>query len=270
MKFFIFLLSVLFSFSAFCDDLKIVSLAPNLTEIVYGLHLQQYLVGNTSQCDFPIEAKNIYKVGDYINPNTEKILYAKPNTVLATMGNPRSLLNKLKIFGVHVIEVVDPKTVKDLSQIIINISSELGHKSEGIVLSNKINLAAQKLQSQKQSKTKFLFVLQFNPIYSVSNETWIGNIFSIAGYKNIVGKSRISYPVVSNEYLIHNPPEVVFTGTNRLLTKNQNKEEVFIQLEKIFGHNVAQKIKIILIPNDIFVRPGPRVVDAMQFLKGLK
>ena len=76
---------------------RIVTLAPSLTEIVYALGLGKELVGDTLQCDYPLPAKKISKVGDYINPNIEKILQQKPTIVLATIGNPISILNKLEI-----------------------------------------------------------------------------------------------------------------------------------------------------------------------------
>jgi iron complex transport system substrate-binding protein len=257
-----------FVFPVFSENLRIVTLAPNLTEIIYALNLQQYLVGNTKQCDYPAETDLLYKVGDYTSPNIERILNVKPNFVIATMGNPRILLNKLKILGMRVIEVPDPLTLDDLSHSISSLSIQLGHEEEGKILTQKIKTALdQSSAGIKRSSKKILFVLQFNPLYSVSEDTWIGNLFEYAGFQNVVGKSQVKYPILSQEYLIAHPPDLVFVSSNDSLNHDQNETYVESQLKIIFGSVIAKRIKIVFIPKDIFVRPGPRVIEAIRFLR---
>lgn len=267
------LLLILFCFHCFLfakdNNLRIVSLAPNLTEIVYALGLGEHLVGDTLQCDYPQNAKIIYKVGDYINPNIERILSVKPNYVLATIGNPRAILNKLEMQGVHVVVVEDPKNARELTSSIEKIANELHVQNQGTLISKKIKDAIINLQNHKVKNRKFLFLIQFDPIYSVSNKTWIGNIFTLGGYENIVGDSKISYPVVTHEYLIKNPPDIVFSGSDIKLTLEQNKKIQMDKLKKIFGDKVAQKIQLVFLPKDLLVRPGPRIVDGIHFLESL-
>lgn len=251
------------------EDIRIVTLSPNLTEIVYSLGLGKHLVGDTLQCDYPEQAKFVNKVGEYINPNIEKILSVNPNYVLATIGNPRSILNKLKLQGIHVIEVDDPKTAGELPASIEKIADKLGVQNQGKKIATEISQAISELTAHKVNNKKFLFVIQYNPIYSLSNDTWIGNLFTLAGYTNVVGTSKVPYPIIAPEYLIKNVPDIVFAGFNSHLTLEENKEIEFLQLEKIFGTNVAQKIKIIFLPKDILVRPGPRVIDGIHFIESL-
>ena len=252
------------------NDLRLVSLAPNLTEIIYALGLGKNLVGDTIQCDYPAEAKKINKVGDYINPNLEQILSLKPNIVLATMGNPKALLNKLELFGIQVVEVEDSKSLAQLPLMIEGIASKLHAGNQGKNLSKRISNSLFILSQHKENGKKFLFVLQHNPLYSLSDNTWIGNLFSLAGYTNVVGKSRINYPIVSQEYLILNTPEYIFTSANSHLTLEENKKIEVMELNKIFLPEQVKNMKIIFLPKDIFVRPGPRVVDAIDFLMGSK
>ena len=253
----------------FASELRIVSLAPNLTEIVYALGLGKNLVGDTPQCDYPAQAKLIYKVGDYINPNIERILSVKPTYVLATIGNPHAVLNKLTLQGIKVIEVADPKTAAELPISIEKIATELGVQSQGKKISDQISQSIKELQLHKVTNKKFLFVIQYNPIYSLSDDTWIGNLFTLAGYTNVVGKSRISYPIVAQEYLIKNIPDIVFTGADSHLSLEENKQIELVQLEKIFGEKAAKKIQIIFLPKDILVRPGPRIIEGIHFIESL-
>ena len=62
---------------------RVISMAPNLTEIVYDIGAGDELVGVTDYCRFPPEAKRKEKIGGWLNPNYEKILSLKPDLVLA-------------------------------------------------------------------------------------------------------------------------------------------------------------------------------------------
>ncbi len=264
---FIFILFFI-NISVFANELRIVSLAPNLTEIVYSLGLGKNLVGNTSQCNYPESAKNIYKVGDYINPNIERILFTKPNVVLATEGNPQSILNKLKLQGIKVIET-NPKTAEELPISIEKISFELGVNVQGEQISKKIAHEIKLLKNNKKSNKKFLLLLQFDPIYSVSDKTWLGNLFTLGGYVNVIGSSRISYPIVSKEYLIKHKPDIIFAGREEQVSAEDEKRIQLYKLEKIFGKEEVKKIILITLPKDILVRPGPRIIEGMHFIESL-
>src|SRR2546423_3495789 len=66
---------------------RIISLAPNLTEIVYAVGAGDRLVGDTTYCDYPAEAKNVAKVGDTMHPNIERIIALKPQLVLVSTAS---------------------------------------------------------------------------------------------------------------------------------------------------------------------------------------
>ena len=62
---------------------RVISLSPNLTEIVYDIDAQNQLVADTEYCKFPLDARKKEKIGGWINPNFEKIVSLKPDLVLA-------------------------------------------------------------------------------------------------------------------------------------------------------------------------------------------
>jgi iron complex transport system substrate-binding protein len=75
---------------------RIVSLAPNMTEILFALGLGDRVVGVTRYCDYPAEALEKEKIGGMVDPNLEKIQSLRPDLVVAFRGNPLGVLNKLK------------------------------------------------------------------------------------------------------------------------------------------------------------------------------
>src|SRR3984893_11934057 len=91
---------------------RIVSLAPNLTETIYALGLQDRLVGDTDYCDFPPEAQQKTKVGGAINPSLETIASLHPDLVLVTKNlNRLETVNALNSLGIPSY-ATDPHTVK--------------------------------------------------------------------------------------------------------------------------------------------------------------
>jgi ABC-type Fe3+-hydroxamate transport system substrate-binding protein len=199
----------------------------------------------------------------------ERILKADPNYVLATIGNPRAFLSQLKKEGITVVEFQDPTSVLELPSSIEKIGKILGAGEKAREISLNIQSSITKLKNRQTAHEKFLFAIQFDPIYSISNKTWIGSLFQTAGYINIVGESSSSYPIIPMEYLVKNRPDVLFLGRNSRVSLQENLLQTKNQLEKIYGLKESLKIKIIYLPKDIFVRPGPRVLDAIQFLEGL-
>lgn len=246
---------------------KIVTLAPNLTEIVYALELGRDLVGNTILCDYPEQAKKVYKVGNFNNPSIEKIISSGANIVLATEGNPMSKLNMLKPMGIKVVQV-KPQNAQDLPKIIKTIAVDLGVEKKGIQLADNIEKSLKELSKKKNTGKSFLLVLQFNPIYSVSEDTWLGSLFKISGLKNVVGSSVIKYPVVSNEFLVKNKPDLVLVGSVEGKNKSESLEIQKLKVKQIFGKD-SESIKVILIPKDVLVRPGPRIIEGIRFIESL-
>ncbi len=249
------------------SDYKIVSLAPNLTEIVYALGLGDNLVGNTFLCDYPEEANKIEKIGNFNAPNIEKILALKANIVLATEGNPKDKLNTLNSLGIKVI-YFKADSIYDLAAEIIKLGSYLEKKEKANLISESILKSYNNLKSSKNNLS-FLFALQFNPVYSFSDNTWLGDLFKQAGFKNIVARSLIKYPKITNEFLLNHEPNIILAGTLDGKTYQESVNFQKINIEKIFGEK-AKSIKLIIVPKDILVRPGPRIVEGIKFLESLK
>jgi iron complex transport system substrate-binding protein len=231
------------------DKNRIVSLAPNLTEIVYALGFGDDLVGDTNQCDYPVAAKTVNKIGDYNNPVIEKILEAKANTVLATEGNPRPIVNAIKKLNINVIET-NPQTIDELISSIQYLGKRLNAEDRSNQIAKSIQDEVKYLKKHPFKEKTFLLALQSYPIYSASDQTWIGDLFKITGLKNIVADSKIKYPVVSYEYVIQKHPDLIFSGS---------AEPKMNLLGK----------RLVVLPKDIFFRPGPRVLDSLKFLESL-
>ncbi len=107
------------------DVNSIISLAPNLTEIVFALGEGDHLAGDTDFCDYPAEATQKPHVGGPVNPNLEQIVALTPSLVLATKAiNRRETVEALARLGLPVY-VTDPHSVDEMITSVENLGSFL-------------------------------------------------------------------------------------------------------------------------------------------------
>ena len=85
------------------DPKRVISLAPNSTEIIYALDQEHRLIGATRYSDYPPEALNLPRVGSYVHLDLEKIVALKPDLCIAIKdGNPIAVVKRLESFNIHV------------------------------------------------------------------------------------------------------------------------------------------------------------------------
>ncbi|MBX9704092.1 MAG: helical backbone metal receptor [Silvanigrellaceae bacterium] len=248
------------------EELRIVSLSPSITEILYVLGVGKNVVGNTLYCDFPEDAKYKNKVGDFLNFDIEKVLKVKPNLIFTTEGNNLFKIQQLKQLNFKIIFIEPPRSLKLYEGMIEKIARSVHKENEGRLLIFKMNKALQNLQKiiNKNKGKNILILLQLEPLYAVAQNSWLGDLFKSAGFQNIFKESFSGYGVFSQEILFTKKPEIVFVDHLVYL----NKKETYTILKRIFKSS-TDKIKFIQLPKDIFVRFGPRIIDAFKFLKEL-
>jgi len=241
---------------------KIISLAPSLTEFVYEFKLEKRLVGVTNQCDYPNNVNAKIKIGDYINPNIESIIKSEAKIILASEGNPRDILEKLKQNSFKVFEF-NLHNIDNLSIEVTKLAKFLQVENEAILFNAKLEKLLTNLKNKKNiSNNKYFMALQFDPLYSLTSETWLGDLFSKAGFKNIVPNNKIKYPQIAQEFLLLNKPHIIFSDPMSI----KNEEELKKQINQIFGVSIAKDIKKIILPKDILMRPGPRIIEGIKYL----
>jgi iron complex transport system substrate-binding protein len=222
----------------------IVSLSPAATEWVYALGLGAQLVGVTEQCDFPLEARSLPKVGSYMSTSVERILSLNATDVVSTQTLPTLLMKKLDRARVRV-HVFEPRR---LTEFPIKIDR---HAKE------KANLTR---------KSALIFV-SAQPVFVAAPQTWLSDLFELAGYSNSfpAALSTVAFPRVSIESLARIQTDYWFVFSDR-----PRDEPEFLmsyeRLKKKLGEGVV-KTRTVALPSDLFQRPGPRLREAYQLLQ---
>ncbi len=216
---------ILTSVAFAAPPMRIVSLSPATTEILYDLGLEDRIAAVTSFCDYPQRAKNKPKVGGFANPSLEAIIAAKPDLVIMMEGdNPLEAFNKIKRMGIRT-HVFHAKRLKELPQGIRELGGVLGIQERAnrraAEIESLFNQYAKKARqaAARRGYKKVVFVIQPVPLIVAGPGTVIDDALQILGLQNIAADSRVQYPKYSIEEVVRRAPDVVFFGQGAMSKK---------------------------------------------------
>jgi iron complex transport system substrate-binding protein len=247
---------------------RIISLAPNITEILFALGLGDRVAAVTSYCDFPEEAKTKEKIGDTLHPNLERIIGLKPDLVLTTTASQlEDLTRKLDQLAVPVY-VTNPRTVRETVDSIRKIGDATGASARAAEIADDMErrISAVETRVKDRPEPRVLYVLQTGPLITAGRDTFINDLIRIARGRSISGDETADYPQFSRETVIARAPEVIIAPTSH------GKEFVRVEdLRQDFPTTPAVRSnRIITVNPDCVDRPGPRIVDGLeQLARGL-
>ncbi len=244
---------------------RIVSLAPNLTETVYALGLQDRLVGDTDYCDFPPQAQQKPKVGGVINPSLETIASLHPDLVLVTKNlNRLETVNALDSLGIPSY-ATDPHTVAAIIASIERLADLLGAPETGSTLGKDMErrIAATKERIASLPPRRVLFVVWTEPLISVGKSTFIADALQHAGAVSVIDSSQ-DWPQINLEEVVHLQPEFLVFAESHPDTAAHTTDT----LADLPGWRVLDAVKHrrFAIISDAVNRPAPRIASAIEDL----
>ena len=210
------------------DVRRIVSLAPNLTEIVYALGAQDRLSGVSAFSDYPPDAKTKPIVGMPVNPSLEAIAGAQPDVVLVTSAiNRMETVDALEQAGIAVY-ATDPHTVEGTLDSIRHIGEVIGAPAQAETLVAKLQQQLDDLKSKLAGvpPTRVLFIVWDQPLISVGENTFIADALRWAGAASVVHTAQ-NWPHVSLEEVVHlNPDYLVYASDEVNATGAQSADNI--------------------------------------------
>lgn len=247
------------SLSVPAEPQRIVSLAPNLTEIVFALGAGNRLVGVTRYCDYPKEALKITKVGGLIDPDTEAILTLKPDLVIGvtSSGDPAitRVLDQAKISYVF----LRMESLEETFDGIRHIGKILGGKSkaQGEALAADMREALKGLDGLAlKDRPSVLMVYGRKPIIAAGPGTFSHDLLIRAGGRNVL-ESDQNWPTLDLE-------KVIALNPDRILDFSMSQEAQSTFWDEIPGLSAVESHNVYHFDDPSMMRPGPRIVDAYR------
>ncbi|MGB9098808.1 vitamin B12 ABC transporter substrate-binding protein BtuF [Erwinia sp.] len=248
-------LLLLACFAAAAATPRVITLAPNLTELAFAAGITP--VGVSAWSDYPSAAKQVEQVANWQGINTERILALKPDVVLAWRGgNPQRQVDQLSAFGVKVVWI-EGSTVKEVIASLRQLKRWSPDPAKADAAADVLSQQQQTLSHRYGGLAKKRVFLQFgqHPLFTAAGKTLQNEILQLCGGENIFADSRVAWPQVSREQVLMRKPAVIVTGGE---AKQVNDVAAFWRPQL--------NVPIIAVNDDWFSRPGPRIMQAAQQL----
>jgi iron complex transport system substrate-binding protein len=251
---------------------RIVSTAPSITELLYALGLGDKVVGVTTFCNYPPEAKKKPKIGGYTDPNLEAIAALRPDLVIV-QNNPVRLTERLRVMKLNVVEI-EQRNLAAMYKSFRDVGQAAGAREAAAKLEARVRDALDEI-SRKAAKlptTKLTFVVGRSPdrldgLIVAGRASYLNEVLRIAGGRNIFEDAVASYPAVSLEEMVARNPQVIVDMGDMSDTGavSEAKKRSVAQLWQRMGTIEAVKAHhVYAVAADYLVVPGPRVVDAAR------
>ncbi len=194
--------------------MRIVSLCPSLTELVFDLGASDELVGITKFCVHPKDGvARIEKVGGTKNPKVERIIELRPDLVLLNEEENR-IEDERALRAAHTECLTTfPKTVEETADSVRVIGKRLGRPKPAEAMAALIDQKVERLRSLRRAPVSFAYLIWRNPWMTVNADTYIAAMLSLAGGRNVFADRAARYPEVSANELGAAAPEVVLLSS---------------------------------------------------------
>jgi len=250
------------------DPRRVISFAPSITEIIFALGREDCLKGVSQFSDFPSEATRLPSVGSYIRLDLEKIVALRPDLCFATKdGNPKDVVGRLTGLGIPVY-VVDPKNLEAVIESIRRIGDVLNASAKADAIIEQMRFRISRVKSVVANASRrpgVFFQIEISPIVSVGDSTFINELIELAGGINLA-KGPTPYPRFSREQVLALAPEVLIITS---MARGGRFEDVKREWSRWPTIPAVQNHRVLMVDSNLFDRPSPRLVDALEILARL-
>ncbi|HOX08029.1 MAG TPA: helical backbone metal receptor, partial [Planctomycetota bacterium] len=248
---------------------RIVSLSPSTTETLFALGVGDRVVGVSTWCDYPPEAKALPKMGDYGTPATEAILAARPDLVVVSGRGMQRFLAEVERSGVRVYYAPDD-TAANIAEGFAELGRLVGADDAGRRLAGEMRLAfaagALRPVGTEDGRPTVFLVTQSDPLGTVGGDTFVDELIRAAGGRNVASDLGRGYFTPTVETVIRRDPQVIVV--------TQMGEEGAAAARALAvrpGWGGVRAVRDGRVWSDLdpdcLLRPGPRLIKGLDELR---
>jgi iron complex transport system substrate-binding protein len=245
---------------------RIVSMAPNLTEILFALGLDARIVGVTQDSDYPPAALDKPRVGTFWQPNIEAIIASKPDLVVTlAFEQQKELARRLQRIGYKCL-TVNIEKIEDFFQALAALGAATAADQQAQELSRRIKTQIHRFQEATAGlpRVTVLWVVQREPLRIAPRDTFINEMIELAGGENAVGPSLHNYPPIGAEQVIAVAPEAIIEPVMVPGPPQEQQRQALAYWQKFTNVPAVVSRRIYVIDGDVVSRPGPRLPEGIE------
>ncbi len=242
---------------------RIVSLAPNLTEIVYAVGAGDRLVGRTSYCDYPSAVKTVAEVGDTMQPSVERIIALKPQIVLISTASQLETFTKQLDEQRIAVYVTNPNSVDQVLSSIETLGQLFGTTEQAKQVAGDLRRRTQAVESAvaNQPPIKVFYQVSDEPLYTIGRDAFLTDLIRRAGGVSVTAEVPTAFPRYSDEAALASQPEAIILPSGGSMGNANSKVAPALKNSPAVRNNRVYKIN-----DDLLARPGPRLIEGLEQL----
>lgn len=234
-----------------------------MTEIVFAVGRGQNLVGRSSFCDYPEEAKAIEVIGGFADPSLERIVALQPTLVTGERGPAGpELSSRLESLGIATyFPLID--RVSEIEQAIRELGERLDAKEAaanvGRELAEKVAAIGARVGGEKRPRVVFLF--DFKPLIAAGPQSFPSDALGLAGADNAVTTGS-KYPTLGAEGLLALDPDVIIDGSAGAYT--ESADALLRAITGLADLRALRAGRVVRLEGSAALRPGPRIAAGIE------
>lgn len=266
MRLFSLLLAVPIMAAAAEPQLRLVSTAPNLTEIVYAIGAGDLLVGRSSACDFPDKARDLPAVGPFAIPDPVATLELHPTHLLTTELVSPETRPILTGQGVAVVEI-RCDTLDSIPDAVETVGFWTKRQAAAKIIANAIRKELRGLRRTDRLQRRALLLLDPQQPFTVGNRGFLRDALQLFGIQNAGDIDGREYFCMALDQLSELDPDLIICLFN---PKTDNPAELFSDRIGWQQLRAVRSKRVYALPHtDLLVRPGPRIITGLRDLRNL-
>jgi iron complex transport system substrate-binding protein len=243
--------------------LRIISLAPDFTEILFAMGAGEHVVGAVEYSDFPDAALQIPRIGSSARFDFERIVSLQPDLILAWRGgNPASQIEGLRALGLPVFEL-QTRRLSDVPRVMQTLGQLTGEAERADQVAATFEQGMRQLQQRYMNRKalRVFYEIWHQPLQTIGGEQILTDVLALCGGRNIFAELDSLAPQVGLEAVMQRRPEVIlFTPEVGRLAESKARWQVWNTLPAVQqGHLYA-------LDPDLLHRAGPRLLQGAQQL----
>ena len=242
---------------------RIISLAPNLTEVLFYVGAGEQIVGADEYSNYPEQAKDIIRVNNHAAANYELILSLEPDLIVAwESGNGEQIIGRIRELGLPLF-VLETRKMDAIPNLFSRLGRLTGHNE---IAAQKALEFTQRLEGLRetysdQPTVRTFYQIWNDPFITLNGEHLVSDVIELCGGINIFGESIPLVPYVNIEAIIAADPQVIIASGS-----TKNNEQWRDSWKDWQGISAVTSGDIYLIPPDLMQRHSNRILDGAEYM----
>jgi iron complex transport system substrate-binding protein len=247
---------------------RIVSLAPNMTEVLFALGAGPRTVGVTRFCDHPPEARALPRVGGFLDPSLEAVVALRPDLVLGVPNaSNRTVLERLGELRIPVL-LVEAHRLEDVYSLLLEVGRAVGALPAAKEVVARMRARVERVAKAVQGapRTRVLCAYGRDPLIVAGPRSYTDELLALAGAENIAREGLTRYPTYSMERVLVLAPEVLIDASMEGAPSagRPSAQALRERWGRFASLPAVKKGRLHWIDPQLVARPGPRLVDALE------